>query len=63
MNTGTVKFFDESKGFGFIKDNVSSNEYYVQSSGCIDSIKQDDNVQFDLRNGPRGLTAINVKLI
>ncbi len=61
--TGTVKFFNESLQFGFIKDSNSSNEYYVQASGCIDAIKEGDNVSFDLRNGPRGLTAINVKVV
>lgn len=63
MNQGTVKFFDVNKGFGFIKDNNSSDEYFVSASDCIDTIKEKDNVKFDLRNGSRGKCAINVKLI
>jgi len=62
MNKGTVKFFNESKGFGFIKDSVSSKEYFVHSSGLKDSIEENDEVTFDLEMGKKGLNAINVKL-
>ncbi len=62
MNKGTVKFFDNSKGFGFIKDADSANEYFVHSSGLIDQIKEDDNVTFELKQGQKGLNAVNVKL-
>ena len=44
MNEGTVKFFDETKGFGFIKDKNSSDEYFVHASECVDKIKKDDKV-------------------
>jgi cold shock protein len=61
MNTGTVKFFNESKGFGFIKDDNSPKEYFVHSSGLIDNINEDDKVTFDLQEGRKGLNAVNVK--
>ncbi|HKJ43638.1 MAG TPA: cold shock domain-containing protein [Sunxiuqinia sp.] len=62
MNKGTVKFFNETKGFGFIKDADSSKEYFVHSSGLIDSIREDDEVTFELQEGKKGLNAVNVKL-
>jgi cold shock protein len=62
MKKGTVKFFNDSKGFGFIKDADSSKEYFVHSSGLKDSIKENDEVTFDLEEGKKGLNAVNVKL-
>lgn len=62
MNSGTVKFFNELKGFGFIKDVDSSKEYFVNSSGLKDKIKENDKVKFDLEEGKRGLNAVNVRL-
>ena len=62
MNTGTVKFYNESKGFGFIKDADSPKEYFVQSSGLKDNISENDEVTFDLQEGKKGLNAVNVKL-
>ena len=62
MNKGTVKFFNESKGFGFIKDAESSKEYFVHSNGLKDQIKENDEVTFDLEEGKKGLNAVNVKL-
>ena len=62
MNKGTVKFFNDSKGFGFIKDAESTKEYYVHSNGLKDSIKENDEVTFDLEEGRKGLNAVNVKL-
>jgi len=62
MNKGTVKFFNNSKGFGFIKDSNSSKEYFVHSSGLKDSIRENDEVTFDLEDGKKGLNAVNVKL-
>jgi CspA family cold shock protein len=63
MNQGKVKFFNETKGFGFIKDVESEKEYFVHASGLIDKISQDDDVSFDLQEGRKGLNAINVKLV
>ena len=62
MNTGTVKFFNDSKGFGFIKDTNSSKEFYVNSAGLKDSVRENDEVTFDLVEGNKGLNAVNVKL-
>jgi cold shock protein len=63
MNKGTVKFFNELKGFGFIKDSESSKEYFVHSSGLKDNITENDEVTFDLEEGKKGLNAVNVKLV
>jgi len=63
MNNGTVKFFNESKGFGFIKDTNSNQEYFVHSSGLTETINENDEVTFDLQEGKKGLNAVNVKLV
>ncbi|MDB4334721.1 cold shock domain-containing protein [bacterium] len=63
MKEGTVKFFNESKGFGFIKDKEDENEYFVHVTGLIDEIKEDDEVTFELKEGRKGLNAVNVKLV
>jgi CspA family cold shock protein len=63
MKEGKVKFFNENKGFGFIKDAETGSEYFVHVSGLIDKIKEDDNVSFELQQGKKGLNAVNVKRI
>jgi cold shock protein len=62
MNKGTVKFFNESKGFGFIKDESSETEYFVHVSGLNNGIRENDEVTFDLQEGKKGLNAVNVTL-
>lgn len=62
MNKGTVKFFNESKGFGFITDGESKNEYFVHVSGLNDQVRENDDVTFDLQDGRKGLNAVNVRL-
>jgi cold shock protein len=62
MNKGTVKFFNDLKGFGFIKDANSPKEYFVHSSGLKESIEENDEVIFELEEGKKGLNAVNVKL-
>jgi cold shock protein len=62
MKEGKVKFFNETKGFGFVKDNESGNEYFVHVSGLIDKVKNDDEVTFELKEGKKGLNAVNVRL-
>ncbi|MDN5211092.1 cold shock domain-containing protein [Fulvivirgaceae bacterium BMA12] len=62
MYTGTVKFFNDSKGFGFIKDQDSDKEYFVHVTGLVDEIRENDKVTFDLQEGKKGLNAVNVKL-
>ena len=49
MRTGIVKFYNESKGFGFITDEESQSDIFVHATGIIDQIKQDDRVQFETR--------------
>ncbi len=63
MKEGTVKFFNSSKGFGFIKINDSDEEVFVHTSNLIDDIREDDKVKFDVEQGEKGLSAINVSLI
>lgn len=62
MKKGTVKFFNELKGFGFIKDEASDEEYFVHVSGLEDQINENDKVSFDLQEGKKGLNAVNVRL-
>ncbi len=62
MKEGTVKFFNSSKGYGFIKDKESNNEYFVHVTGLIDEINDNDDVVFELKEGKKGLNAVNVKL-
>lgn len=61
--TGTVKFFNEEKGFGFIKHDDSEKETFVHANGLIDQVEKDDKVEFDVQEGKRGLNAVNVKRI
>lgn len=61
MKTGTVKFFNETKGFGFIKDD-SGDEIFVHATGLIDKIQENDSVTYDVTEGKKGLNAIDVKL-
>lgn len=63
MKQGKVKFFNESKGFGFIKDAESDKEFFVHVSGLVDQIKENDEVSFELQEGRKGLNAVNVKLL
>ncbi|GGK29606.1 hypothetical protein GCM10007962_24790 [Yeosuana aromativorans] len=63
MKEGTVKFFNNAKGFGFIKLNDSDEEIFVHSTNLIDDIKEDDKVKFDVEQGDKGLSAVKVSLI
>ena len=60
---GTVKFFNESKGFGFIKNDNSDEDYFVHVTGLIDQIRNNDNVEFEVTQGKKGLNAIKVRLL
>ncbi|WP_395810765.1 cold-shock protein [Daejeonella sp.] len=61
METGTVKFFNESKGFGFITQE-DGKEIFVHVSGLKQDIRQNDKVEFEVEEGKKGLSAVNVKL-
>ncbi len=63
MSKGTVKFFNETKGFGFITEEGSNKEHFVHISGLIDEIREGDEVEFELTEGKKGLNAVNVKVI
>ena len=63
MNKGTVKFFNESKGFGFINDEEANKEYFVHVTGLVDEIREGDEVTFDLEEGKKGLNAVNVSVV
>jgi len=62
MKNGVVKFFNSTKGFGFIKDESSGEDIFVHSSGLMDNVHENDKVTFDVQNGKKGLNAVNVKL-
>ena len=61
--TGTVKFFNVEKGFGFIKHNDSNKETFVSIDGLTSDLKEGDNVEFDLQEGQHGMNAVNVQVI
>jgi CspA family cold shock protein len=63
MKSGTVKFFNETKGFGFVKETATGQEYFVHVSGLlVDNIREKDEVTFELKEGKKGLNAVNVRL-
>jgi CspA family cold shock protein len=62
MKKGTVKFFNHTKGFGFIKDEETGEEFFVHSTGLVDRIRDNDVVTFEVEQGRKGPNAVNVKL-
>ena len=62
MSSGTVKFFNDSKGFGFITPDEGDKDVFVHVNGLIDEINEGDKVTFDVQEGPKGLNATNVKV-
>ncbi len=63
MSNGTVKFFNNSKGFGFITPDGGEKDVFVHKSGLIDDINEGDKVSYDIEESPKGLNALNVKVI
>ena len=61
MKKGTVKFFNEAKGFGFIKEE-GGQEIFVHASGLKEEIRENDEVVFEIEQGKKGLNAVNVSL-
>lgn len=62
MSNGIVKFFNESKGYGFIKEDETDKEIFVHVSGLIDEVKENDQVTYEVKEGKKGLNAVDVKL-
>jgi cold shock protein len=60
---GTVKFFNETKGFGFIKPDNSSTDIFVHTSGLVDQIRENDVVEYEEEKGKKGMNAVNVTLV
>lgn len=63
VRTGVVSFFDESKGYGFIKDNKSGDRVFVHISALPEALAENTKVTYDIQHGPRGLTAVNVAVV
>lgn len=63
MQEGTVKFFDDSKGFGFITSSDTGQDIFVHTSGLIDNINDGDKVKYDTERGKKGMNAVNVEVI
>ncbi|MBL7897767.1 MAG: cold shock domain-containing protein [Crocinitomicaceae bacterium] len=62
MAKGKVKFFNESKGYGFIVDDETKKEHFVHISGLVDEVREGESVTFELQDGKKGINAVNVKL-
>ena len=63
MKKGKVKFFNETKGFGFICDNETNQDVFVHSTGLKDEIREGDEVTFEVAQGQKGLNAVNVQRV
>jgi CspA family cold shock protein len=63
MSNGTVKFFNNSKGFGFIVPDDGSKDVFVHVNGLVDEIAEGDKVSYDVEEGQKGLNAVNVKVV
>ncbi|RRJ88418.1 cold-shock protein [Paenimyroides tangerinum] len=61
MQEGTVKFFNESKGFGFITPENGGSDVFVHTTGLLDNVRENDEVVFEVERGQKGLMAVNVK--
>lgn len=60
---GTVKFFNEIKGFGFIKPTDSGEDIFVHSTGLLDEVRENDKVEYEVEQGKKGLNAVRVRRI
>lgn len=63
MSNGTVKFFNTAKGFGFITPTDGGKDVFVHQNGLTVDIREGDKVSFEVEEGPKGLNAVNVKVI
>jgi CspA family cold shock protein len=62
MQQGTVKFFNDTKGFGFITPSTGGQDVFVHTTGLVDNIRENDVVTFELQNGTKGVNAVNVRI-
>ena len=63
MKTGKVKFFNESKGYGFITQDENNTDLFVHHTGLVDKVRENDKVEFEVAEGKKGMNAVNVKKI
>ncbi len=63
MNEGKVKFFNTTKGFGFITPDDNSEDVFVHHSGLVNEIRENDKVTYDVIQGKKGVNAVNVKVV
>jgi cold shock protein len=63
MSNGTVKFFNESKGYGFITPDAGGKDVFVHANGLKDEVREGDKVSYDVEESPKGLNALNVRVI
>lgn len=61
METGTIKFFNEKKGYGFIVDDKSQKDVFVHHTGLVDKVSNDERVSFEIAEDKKGVKAINVQ--
>jgi len=62
MQKGKIKFFNETKGFGFITPDGGGEDVFVHSTGLVDKVRENDTVTYEVQQGKKGLNAVNVKL-
>ncbi|NDP19526.1 MAG: cold shock domain-containing protein [Paludibacter sp.] len=63
VRSGKIDFFDDSKGFGFIKETGTQEKFFVHVKGLLQEVKEGDNVNFELERGMKGMNAVRVKKI
>lgn len=63
MKQGKVKFFNVTKGFGFITPDDGTEDVFVHQSGLKDNIKENDSVQFEVERGKKGMNAVKVQVV